>query len=170
MSSYLKHFDDVKGFAAFPEETDYRTVFAQSALMLTDYSSTVFDFSYLRKPVLYAQFDKEEFFSGLHTYTPSYFDYEKDGFGDVLFDYESTVNALIDYVRSDCALKDKYRERIDNFFAYNDKNNCHILETKTLISIPELTPHQETDIDMNFEGDTYVTSFFPIFKIPFFFL
>ena len=50
--------------------------------MLTDYSSVAFDFAYLRKPIVYAHFDKEAFFSGEHSYTAGYFDYERDGFGE----------------------------------------------------------------------------------------
>ena len=27
-------------------------------------------------------------------------------------------------MQNDCQLKEKYRERIDKFFVFNDKNNC----------------------------------------------
>ena len=93
-------------------------------MILTDYSSAVFDFAYLRKPVLYTQFDKEEFFKGEHVYTQGYFDYERYGFGEVEYDLESTVDRIIEYMKNGCQLKEKYRKRIDNFFAFNDKNNC----------------------------------------------
>lgn len=103
--------------------TKYRDIFSQSSLVLTDYSSVAFDFAYLRKPVLYAQFDKEEFFEG-QVYDQGYFDYERDGFGEVEYDLESTVNRLIAYMEAGCQLKDKYRKRIDKFFAFNDTKNC----------------------------------------------
>ena len=111
---------------------EYREVYAQSNLILTDYSSSVFDFVYLRKPIFYTQFDKEEFIKGDHAYIPGYFDYERDGFGEVVYDYESTVNTLIEYMENSCALKDKYRDRIENFFAFNDKNNCQRILDKIL--------------------------------------
>ncbi len=107
-----------------PADTPYRKVFAESDLILTDYSSVVFDFVYLRKPVVYTQFDREEFYSGEHMYVPGYFDYDRDGFGEVETDYEATVDRLIEYMENGCALKDKYRARIDGFFAYNDAENC----------------------------------------------
>ena len=107
-----------------PLNTPYRDVFAQSALVLTDYSSAVFDFAYLRKPVLYCQFDKEEFFAGGHVYTPGYFSYERDGFGEVEYTLEDTINRIIEYVRNGCKMKDEYRRRADAFFAFNDQNNC----------------------------------------------
>ena len=110
----------------------YKDVYAQSNLVLTDYSSAVFDFAYLGKPIVYTHFDKEEFFAGEHVYTQGYFDYERDGFGEVVYDYEATVDMLIEYIENDCRLKDKYRKRIDGFFAYTDRNNCNRILEKIL--------------------------------------
>ncbi len=107
-----------------PADTPYRKVFAESDLVLTDYSSVVFDFVYLRKPVVYTQFDREEFYSGEHMYVPGYFDYDRDGFGEVETEYEATVDRLIEYMENGCKLKDKYRARIDGFFAFHDQENC----------------------------------------------
>lgn len=104
--------------------TEYKKVFAESSLILTDYSSAIFDFAYLQKPVIYSQFDAEEFFAGDHMYVKGYFDYERDGFGEVESDLEGTVDRIIEYMENGCQLKDKYRERVDNFFLYHDQNNC----------------------------------------------
>ena len=52
------------------------------------------------------------------------FDYERDGFGEVEYDLDSTVNRIIEYMQGGCALKPEYRKRIDSFFAFDDKNNC----------------------------------------------
>lgn len=101
---------------------DYNDVFARAALTVTDYSSVLFDFVYLKKPVIYTQFDKEEFFA-CQTYDEGYFSYENDGFGPVCYDYESTVSALIAAVERDCKNEEKYLERIGNFFKFDDKNN-----------------------------------------------
>lgn len=71
----------------FDLDMPYRQAFAEADLLITDYSSTPMDFAYLRKPVIYAQFDKEKFFSGEHTYEKGYFDYENDGFGRLSQDW-----------------------------------------------------------------------------------
>lgn len=113
--------DAVKFFGL---EKSYRDVFAESDMIITDYSSVAFDFAYLRKPLIYCQFDHDEFFSGKHTYGRGYFDYERDGFGEVETTIEGTVACIIDYMRSGCALKDKYSARINSTFAFNDKLNC----------------------------------------------
>lgn len=101
----------------------YRDVFGESSLVVTDFSSVQFDFTYLRKPVIYAHFDTEEFFQG-QVYDPGYFDYERDGFGEVEYDLGHTVDRIIEYMENGCQLKDKYRERIEKFFVFHDKNNC----------------------------------------------
>lgn len=119
---YVDMFDKNDDVIFFDEEKTYREIFAETNLMLTDYSSVAFDFAYLRKPILYTQFDKEAFFSGEHSYTAGYYDYDRDGFGEVTYDLESTVDCIIDYIKNDCKIKDKYLERINNTFAFSDKN------------------------------------------------
>ena len=95
----------------------YRDMFAKNKLLITDYSSVAFDFAYLRKPVVYVHFDQNHYAEG-------YFDYERDGFGEVEYDLEGAVNRIIEYMENDCKLKTKFHERIDSFFTFNDKNNC----------------------------------------------
>ena len=102
---------------------DYQNEFASSALLVTDYSSVFFDMAYLRRPVIYSQFDEKEFFAG-HTYEKGYFDYEKDGFGPVCRNYEETVKTIVNAIKNDCKIEKKYLDRIDKFYKYNDGNNC----------------------------------------------
>ena len=75
------------------------------------------------EPIVYTQFDKEEFYSS-HTYKQGYFDYETCGFGEVEYTKDATVDRLIEYMENGCTLKDEYRVRSDEFFAFDDKNNC----------------------------------------------
>ncbi len=120
----IKYFNCGSRVEVIEGNTRYRQLFADSKLIVTDYSSTVFDFAYLRKPVLYFQQDVEEFFSGKHNYDKGYFDYERDGFGEVEYTAEGLVNRLIEYMEQDCRLKEVYRDRIDKTFPYNDQENC----------------------------------------------
>ena len=134
---YLDKFHHDKRVHFLPTETLYREVYATSELLATDYSSAVFDFSYLRKPIIYCQFDREDFFTGGHTMTKGYFDYEADGFGEVVFKVEDAVDTIIDYVKNGCTLKDKYRERIEKCYAYHDSNNCQRVVEKILEACSE---------------------------------
>ena len=76
----------------------------------------------MRKPILYAQFDKEEFFEG-QIFEEGYFSYDDDGMGPVCTDLESTVDSMIDVIERDCELSEKYKQRVESLFAFNDKNN-----------------------------------------------
>ncbi len=102
---------------------DYQKQFAECALLVTDFSSVFFDFGYLKKPVIYSQFDKEEFFSS-HSYSEGYFSYEKNGFGPVCRDIESTVDAMIKEIENDCKNSPEYIKRIEAFYPYFDENSC----------------------------------------------
>ena len=94
---------------------DYQKEFVEGALLVTDYSSVAFDFAYLKKPVVYSQFDKEEFYKK-HTYSEGYFSYENDGFGPVCTDLKSTVKAIVDEINNSCENNEKYLARIEKFY------------------------------------------------------
>jgi len=102
----------------------YTEIYNRSALLLTDYSSAAFDFAYLRKPVVYTHFDEERFFMGDHVCEKGYFDDERDGFGEVEYTLEATVDRLIGYMERGCEMKETYRKRCDIFFAFADRKNC----------------------------------------------
>ena len=107
-----------------PYDTSYSKIFSQSNLIITDYSSVAFDFANLRKPVIYYQQDKEEFFGGTHMYKQGYYDYEENGFGEVIYDKSQLFTVTESYLSNNCKLKEQYRERIDSTFPYSDRKNC----------------------------------------------
>ncbi|MGW8482808.1 bifunctional glycosyltransferase/CDP-glycerol:glycerophosphate glycerophosphotransferase [Microbacterium sp. NPDC055903] len=73
-------------------DTDVREMIVHASMLITDYSSIAFNAAYLHAPVLYFQFDAEEYFTG-HTERPGYFDYERDGFGPVTATAEDAAKA-----------------------------------------------------------------------------
>lgn len=60
-------------------DCDVQELLMNCSMLITDYSSVFFDVAYMNKPVLYYQFDREEFYS--YHYPKGYFDFERDGFG-----------------------------------------------------------------------------------------
>ena len=102
---------------------DYPQTFCEASLLVTDYSSVAFDFALLRKPLVYAHFDYDTFFSG-HLYSKGYFDYKLDGFGPVCPNLETTVDAIIHFLENDCRIDFMYREREDIFFGVQPENRC----------------------------------------------
>lgn len=104
------------------EEVNYQKVFEKSKLLITDYSSVAFDFAYLKKPIIYYQFDKEQFFT--KHYRPGYFEYERDGLGSVVYGEDEIIDKIEYYFNNDFKLEDEYISRIDKTYKYHDKNNC----------------------------------------------
>lgn len=101
---------------------DVQTLLKESKLLVTDYSSVFFDFAYMRKPVVYFQFDQDEFFS--KHYNRGYFSYQTMGFGPVTVSAESTVDAMMQSAECGFLPTDVYRKRMEAFFPLYDQNNC----------------------------------------------
>ena len=119
----IKDFQDNDTICLVRDGIDYQEEFQKNALLITDFSSVAFDFAYLKKPVIYAQFDRDTFFQG-QVYDKGYFDYELDAFGPVCYDYEATVHTIIRYVENGCRLDKEYDERSSRFYRWFDHNNC----------------------------------------------
>jgi CDP-glycerol glycerophosphotransferase (TagB/SpsB family) len=106
------------------DDYDVQTLLIESKLLVTDFSSVFFDFGYMGKPVIHYQFDREQYINEHYDYTKGYFDYDRDGFGEVATHGDRLVDLIIGYVASDFALRDQYKQRIDRFFPLCDNHNC----------------------------------------------
>lgn len=104
------------------EGSDVQTLLKESALLITDYSSVFFDFAYMHKPVIYVQFDKNEYRE--KHYKEGMFVYERDGFGPVCYDIQSTVVEVNNELKDNCVLNTLYRKRVLDFFIPYDNHNC----------------------------------------------
>ena len=98
----------------------YQNAFNHGSLLVTDYSSVAFDFAYLKKPVLYYHYSRDYHFN----INESYFDYESMGFGEVCRSEDELVNQIIEYMKNECQIKEKYENRVKAYFLYDDNNNC----------------------------------------------
>ena len=109
---------DKNEYVIFDKGTKYQDLFKTSSLMITDYSSVAFDFSYMNKPVIYYQYGDDYNFKG------GYFNYETMGFGEITSDEDELIKIIIEYMKNDCKMKTKYENRVAKFYKHNDKNNC----------------------------------------------
>lgn len=124
MNRYLKYFNLKNKNIKVVDNSmiDIQTLLKESALMITDYSSVYMDFAYMKKPLIYYQFDKEEYRK--RQYVEGYFNYERDGFGEVIKDSKNVVNKIIKYVKNNYKVESKYQKRMDEFYPLHDQNNC----------------------------------------------
>jgi len=107
---------------ASKDRFDVQDLLKQSSLLITDYSSVFFDFAYMEKPVLYYQFDKNDFFDS--HYQKGYFNYETDGFGPVITQEDVLVDLIKASYFNQFVVEDVYKHRVDLFFEKRDDKNC----------------------------------------------
>ena len=96
---------------------DVQTLLKESALLITDFSSVYFDFAYMRKPILFYQFDPDKYH-----YKPGYFKVEN--IGRKTSELTTLLGYLEDSLQNNCKNDECYDSFINHFFAYRDSNNC----------------------------------------------
>ena len=119
-SAQLEDYGEVENVELIQATTvNYEKILTESSLMLTDYSGVQFDFAYMRKPVVYYHPPKLP-----PHYVQGGFFYDTQGFGEICTEHQELVDTFCAYMESGCALKPFYKERQDDFFAFNDHENC----------------------------------------------
>lgn len=91
----------------------------RSSLLITDYSSVAWDFYYLKKPVLFFQFDYETY----ETLQGSYINMEQDLFGDRTTNIPELIEMISQYIETDFDLKNEFKHMWNNSFKYVDNQN-----------------------------------------------
>ncbi|HEC1804263.1 TPA: CDP-glycerol glycerophosphotransferase family protein, partial [Campylobacter lari] len=120
---YLKDFNLPSYIKIANQDESLQVLFCNSSLMITDYSSVAFEMAYLEKPVIYYQFDKEDFFTS-HTLQKGYFDYKKNGFGPVVENQETLLKELEILLKNNCKPFGAYKDNIDSTFVFKDGKCC----------------------------------------------
>lgn len=105
-------------YVIIDENSTYQDLFKNSDLLITDYSSVAFDFSYMKKPIIYYQYAKD------YNFDEGYFKYQTMGFGELISNEKDLIALIEEYLKTDCEMKETYIKRVDTFYKYNDKNNC----------------------------------------------
>ncbi len=87
----------------------------ESSLLITDYSSIVFDFAYQHKPTLYYNIWENHY--------PSLSSYFYD-FWEKVASLEEIIEKLNILKKNNFKMQEKYTSNTDNFFEYIDSKNC----------------------------------------------
>lgn len=119
-------------------DLSYEKILTESSLMVTDYSGVQFDFAYMKKPLVYfhpsqlpAHYEDGGFF------------YDTMGFGEICTESEQLVDTLCEYMENGCKMKPEYIARVDDFYKFDDHNNCEriykeILEYQKQVNIDKM--------------------------------
>ncbi|MFB5282804.1 CDP-glycerol glycerophosphotransferase family protein [Peribacillus sp. Hz7] len=116
MQRFTSYFNDANIRIVTQGEVDVQDLMKESALMITDYSSVAFDFSFLDKPVLYYQFDRRRFIGK----KPSHLDLDNDLPGDIIYQLEDILALVEHYASNDFKMKDEFKKRAKKFLKYKD--------------------------------------------------
>lgn len=120
MQKYLSCFKvKSKNIKILDMKYDIQKALKESAIMITDYSSVFMDFAYMLKPLLFYQFDYDEFRK--KQYKEGYYNYS-DGFGPVSSTSKELIISLMPVV--DNGMDNKYLDRMKKFFEVRDQKNC----------------------------------------------
>lgn len=120
----LRHFTSPSDriILARREDYDVHDLLKRCRILITDYSSVFFDAAYMNKPVIYYQFDEDEFRS--YHYKQGYFSYERDGFGPVVRTHDELMKALCAAADNGFESEELYRSRADSFFGSREGGCC----------------------------------------------
>lgn len=124
MQKYLGEFSTASDRIVIADwkKYDVQGLLKNSAFLITDYSSIFMDFAYMRKPMLYYQFDQEKFRRG--QYNEGYFSYRKDGFGPFCETLDEVAENLETYMARGLQSDPVYLQREEDFFPLWDTDNC----------------------------------------------
>lgn len=104
------NIDGYEGFVFnMSKYDDIADLYLISDILITDYSSVFFDYSNLRRPILYYAYDLEKYRDQLRGF---YLDYENQMPGPIL----KTTDEVIDAIQHIDQIEEDYKERYDEFY------------------------------------------------------
>ncbi|MGD7043299.1 CDP-glycerol glycerophosphotransferase family protein [Jeotgalibacillus proteolyticus] len=111
-------FDDSIKFIRLGEK-NVQDLLKENSLMITDYSSVSFDFSYLSKPVIYYHFDRDSFFKG-GIMRP----FEETFLGDVVHTEEELIECIKKSIEIGFHENAEANNKKHLIFDHIDQKNC----------------------------------------------
>lgn len=119
---FSKFFENID-YVTIPKDINYKDIISKTSLLITDISSIAFDVAYLEKPIIYYHFDINDIYEN-SAYNKGYFDFENLGFGPIVSTPEELKDKIQKVYQNNFKITEKYKKRINDFFIFNDHNNC----------------------------------------------
>ncbi|EME8114594.1 CDP-glycerol glycerophosphotransferase family protein [Enterococcus faecium] len=91
----------------------------KSSMMISDYSSIIWEMYYLKKPCVFFQFDIDKYMQ----YEGMYMDPKTDLFGDAAYSTEELLTLIEENIKNDFQEKEKYTELRKDYFSLMDHHN-----------------------------------------------
>ncbi|MBQ5961147.1 MAG: CDP-glycerol glycerophosphotransferase family protein [Firmicutes bacterium] len=101
---------------------DVQNLMKKASLMITDYSSVFMDMLYMKKPVIFYQFDYDRFRMG--QYGEGYFSYTQNPFAKSYITKKDVLVALEQKISEGFAVSNEYLLAHKEYFRLYDNSNC----------------------------------------------
>ena len=107
-------------------EADVQDLLKKGSILITDFSSLHTDFAYMKKPIIYYQYDEKDFFEKHigNNWQDTYYDFNKDGFGKVVNCEKDVIEQIKKYIHNNYQIENEFQCRAKSFFELYDTNNC----------------------------------------------
>ena len=103
-------------------EENLQDLMKSSEMLITDYSSVFFDMVYMKKPVIFYQFDEEKYRK--YHYQQGWFDYHATAFGKSCKEKGEVLYILDQLIREHYQVTTDYLCEHSETFQLYDENNC----------------------------------------------
>ena len=124
MQQYMSYFPKSNKYIEIADANKYdvQDLMKKSSMMVTDYSSVFMDMLYMRKPVVFYQFDYEKFRTG--QYGEGYFDYKANPFAHSYDDLKDVFEEIEAIIKNKYRVSDEYKKAHREYFPLFDSDNC----------------------------------------------
>lgn len=164
MQSFSHYFYDSPVRVINQGEIDVQYLLKQSAMMITDYSSVAFDFSFLEKPILYYQFDKQRYIGK----KGSHLDLERDLPGDIIYEEDTLIQLIDGYAKRNFLMSNENKNKASKFLTYKDKQSSERIFRATQKAKKRKIMHRILDHEVGktlFNRFRKSKKYFPIMKL-----
>ena len=124
MQKYMEYFPRSNDYLEVADAHcyDVQELMKQSMMMITDYSSVFFDMIYMKKPIIFYQFDYEKF--RIAQYSEGYFNYKDNPFGKSCLTKDDVFFELETCIKKQFKPGEAFLKAHKEYFRLFDSNNC----------------------------------------------
>ena len=123
MQKYMHFFPASNEYMEFADASRYdvQEVMKRAAMLITDYSSVFFDMLYMKKPVVFYQFDYEKFREA--QYGEGYFRFGDNPFGRSIRERQAVFDELERIIGEGFRVDERFLEAHRDYFRLYDADN-----------------------------------------------
>ena len=124
MQKYMEFFPVTNEYMEIGDagKYDVQALLKGASMLVTDYSSVFMDALYMKKPVVFYQFDYDMFRQG--QYREGYFSYQDNPFAESFQNLQEVIAAIEKCVKNGFTVSERYMEAHRDYFRLYDTNNC----------------------------------------------